>query len=114
VSNVWQTRHRLMLEQLDELADRLRSKQQVAPAVLEEQTVRLLGGMVMLLRQHNLNNRGQCRFCAAPRRWRFWQRRPQCTVYRTVDFVMRQSLDAVWWQLSEDDQSRPKLGDMQE
>ncbi len=109
MSNVWQTRHRLLREQLDELADQLRSKQQVAPAVLEEQAVRLLAGVVMLLKTHQLNKRGQCRFCAAPRRWRFWQRRPQCTVYRSLDFVMRQSLDAVWWQLSDDHQSRPKL-----
>jgi hypothetical protein len=103
-----------MLEQLEELADGLRSKQQVAPAVREEQTVRLLGGVVMLLRQHQLNKRGQCRFCASAHCWRFWQRRPQCTVYRSLDFVMRQSLDAVWWQLSEHPQSRPKLVDMQE
>jgi hypothetical protein len=99
VNNVWQTRHRLMLEQLEELADRLRTGQQVAPAVLEEQAVRLLAGVVMLLRQHQLNKRGQCRFCVAPRRWQFWQRWPQCAVYRTIDFVMRQPLDVVWQQL---------------
>jgi hypothetical protein len=99
-----------MLEQLEERADGLRSKQQVAPAVLEEQAMRLLAGVVMLLRQHQLNKRGQCRFCASSRRWRFWQRRPQCAVYRTVDFVMRQSLDVVWRQLPADHQTRPKFG----
>ncbi|MCA1702471.1 MAG: hypothetical protein LC808_04065 [Actinobacteria bacterium] len=98
-----------MLEQLEELADQLRSKQQVAPAALEEQAVRLLAGVVMLLRQHQLNKRSQCRFCAASRRWRFWQRRPQCAVYRTIDFVVRQPLDVVWRQLPVDHKTRPTL-----
>lgn len=96
MSNVWETRQLLMLERLDELADRLRSKQPIAPAALEEQTVRLLAGVVMLLRQHKVNKRGQCRFCAASRRWRFWRRRPRCTVYLSLDFAMNQRLDMVW------------------
>ena len=107
MSNVWETRYRLLLEQFDELADQIRSKEQVAPAILEEQTVRLLTSMVMLLKQHNVNNRGQCRVCAPSRRWKFWQRRPRCTVYRTVDFAMRQSLDVVWQQLPADHKTRP-------
>jgi hypothetical protein len=57
VSNVWQTRHRLMLERLEELADQLRSKEPIAPAVLEGQTVRLLAGAITLLRQHAVNKR---------------------------------------------------------
>ena len=102
MSNVWQNRHRLMLERLEELADQLRNKQQVAPAALEEQTVRLLAGVVMALRRHRVNKQGQCRLCTTSRRWRFWRRRSQCTVYRSLDFAMRQSLDAVWRQLLED------------
>lgn len=97
MSNVWQARHRLMLERFEELADRFRNEQPIAPRALEEQTVRLLTGVVMLLRQHEVNKRGQCRFCAASCRWTFWRRRPQCTVYRSLDFAMRQSLDTVWW-----------------
>ena len=57
-----------MLEQLNELADQLRSKQPIAPAALDEQAVRLLAGVVMLLRQYNLSKRNQCQFCAASRR----------------------------------------------
>ncbi len=41
VNNVWETRHRLVLEYLEKLADQLRSKEQIAPAELEEQVVRL-------------------------------------------------------------------------
>ena len=99
MSNVWETRYRLLSERLEQLADRLTTEQPIATADLEEQTVRLLAAVVMLLRQHKLNKRGQCRFCTAPRRWRFWQRRPQCTVYRSLDFAMRQRLDVVWRQL---------------
>lgn len=109
MSNVWETRYRLLLEQFDELADQMRSKEQVAPRVLEEQTVRLLTSMVMLLGRHNVNKRGQCRVCAPSRRWKFWRRRPRCTVYRTVDFVMRQPLDVVWQQLPADHKTQPNL-----
>ncbi len=32
--------------------------------------------------------------------WWFWHRQPQCTVYRSLDFAMRQPLSWVRWQLS--------------
>ncbi len=102
MSNVWQTRHRLILERLDELAGQLRSKEPLAPAVLEEQTVRLLVGVLMVLRQHHVNQRGQCRFCTMPKwTWRFWHRRPQCTVSRALDFVLTQRFDIVWRQMED-------------
>jgi len=103
VSNVWETRHQLVLELLEQLADQLRDKEQVAPAELEEQIVRLLTGVVMLLRQHRVNKRGQCKYCGWTRwMWRFWRRRPQCTVYLSLNFVMRQRLDVVWSRLLAD------------
>lgn len=102
MSNVWETRYRLMLEQLEELADQLRGNEPIAPAALEEQTVRLLAGVLMVLRQHRVNQRGQCRFCTMPQRtWRFWNRRPRCTVSRALDFAITQRLDIVWWQLED-------------
>lgn len=111
VSHVWETRNRLVLEYLEKRADQLRNKESVAPAELEEQLVRLLTGMAMLLRQHRLNKRGQCEHCGWTRwTWRFWQRQPQCTVYRCLDFAMRQPLDAVWRQLLDDYKPRSKLG----
>jgi hypothetical protein len=101
VSNVWKTRNRLLLEQLEQLTERLRGEATVEPAEIEEQAVRLLASVVMLLRQHHTNKRGQCKYCGWTR-WarRFWHRRPRCTVYRSVDFAMRQPLRWVWWQLS--------------
>jgi hypothetical protein len=48
---------------LEELAGQLRSEKPVAPAILKEQTTRLLAGMVTLLTQHNVNERGQCQIC---------------------------------------------------
>lgn len=100
MSNVWQTRRRLMLERLEELANRLRSDEEIASAVLEEQTVRLLAGVVMLLRQHRVNQRGQCQYCGwTGWTWRLWRGRPQCTVHLSFDFAMRQRLDAVWQRL---------------
>lgn len=99
VNNVWETRYRLIMERLEELAERLSSGEPIALSTLEEQTARLLTGVVMSLRQHNVNKRGQCRFCTAPHlTWRFW-RRPPCTVYRNLNFAMNQGLGEVWWQL---------------
>lgn len=89
-----------MLERLEELADQLRREEQIASTVLEEQTVRLLAGVVMLLRQHRVNKRGQCQYCNwTAWAWRFGRRRPQCTVYRALAFVLDQRLDIVWRQL---------------
>ncbi len=111
MSNVWETQHRLVLEYLEKLVDQLRSKEQVAPAELEEQLLRLLTGMVMLLRRHRVNKRGQCEYCVWTRwAWRFWRRRPQCAVYLSLDFAMRQPLDAVWRRLLEDHKTRSKFG----
>jgi hypothetical protein len=100
VSNVWQTRYRLLLEQLEELADQLSGEEPITQPVLEDQTVRLLAGVLMLLRQHQLNGQGQCKYCGW--RWRLWHGHPLCTVYRSVDFAMRQPLDVVLKRLRED------------
>lgn len=100
MSNVWETRNRLLLEYLEKLADQLSGGEPIAPAALEEQTVRLLAGVVMSLRQHRVNKRGQCRYCSWQiTTWRFWRRRPPCTVYRSLSFAMGQGIDEVWWQL---------------
>ena len=113
MSNVWETRCSLILERLEKLADRLRSGEPIAPSTLEEQTVRLLAGVVMSLRQHNVNKRGQCRFCTARHRtWRFWRRLP-CTVYRNMSFVMGQGIAEVWWQLLENLGRPANLDDVQ-
>jgi hypothetical protein len=44
VNNVWQTRCRVLVEQLEALAHRLRDKQPIPPPALDEQAVRLLNG----------------------------------------------------------------------
>lgn len=102
MSNVSQTR-RVLLERLEALAHKLRTKQSTALTAREEHTARLLVGVVMVLRKHRINRYGQCRYCAwTSRTWQFWQRRPQCTVYMSLDFAMSQPLDLVWGQLLAD------------
>lgn len=97
MNSLWETRYRLLREQLAGLTDRL-STDSSAPAI----AVRLLAVSALLLRQHQVNKRGQCRFCGWSRwKWRFWRRRPQCTVYRTLVFALSRGLDEVWWQLLE-------------
>ena len=93
---------RVLLEQLKELAGTLRRDEPIPPAVLKEHTTRLLAGMLMLLREHEVNERGQCRVCRWPRTWQFWRKKPKCTVYRSLDFALRQPLDLAGWPLFED------------
>ncbi|MEO7193596.1 MAG: hypothetical protein ABIZ05_02060 [Pseudonocardiaceae bacterium] len=100
MSTVWETRDRLLVEQLERLVKKLSGEEQIEPAEVMEQAVRLLTGVIALLRQHRVNKRGQCQCCGCTRWvWRFWRRRPRCTVYRAVGFVFHQHLDVVWWQL---------------
>ena len=102
MSNVWGTRYRLLLEELEKMADQLSGDQQQEPAAVTEHTVRLLTFASILLRQHHINKRGQCEFCGWTRwKWRFWHRRPQCTVYRALVFTASEGMDVVWWRLSE-------------
>ncbi len=109
VSDVWETRNRLLLEYLEKLADQLRSKESITPAALEEQTVRLLAGVLMLLRQHRVNKWGKCQYFGWTRwAWRLgYKRRQQCTVYRAFSFALNQPLDVVLWQL-EDHKTRSR------
>lgn len=102
VSDVQETSYRLFREELEKLADRLSGKKAVSSAVTEDHIVRLLAVVAILLRQHQVNKRGHCQSCGWMRwKWRPWHRRPPCTVYRTVSFVMVQGLDEVWWRLFE-------------
>lgn len=103
MSSIWQTRYRLILEWLEELVNRLSGEEPIEQAVVEEQAVRLLMGAVRLLREHEVNKRGQCRCCGWPRwKWPFWRRRRRCTVFSALGFAVEQNLDTVWWQLFED------------
>jgi len=100
MSNVWGTKYRLLVEQLEQWVDRFIAEEPVESVVLEEQTVRLLMGVVRLLEQHQVNKRGQCKFCGWTRwKWRSWRRRRRCRVFQILDFAMCQNLDVVWWEL---------------
>jgi hypothetical protein len=102
VNNVWEIRYRLLLEHFAELASQLRGEKTITPAELEEQVTRLLACAVMLLHQHRVNKRGQCRYCG----WTTWirrfsHRRPQCTVYRSLYYTTGQRIETVRQQLDE-------------
>jgi hypothetical protein len=113
VSSVWQTRHRVLCQQLEQWAHALRDAP--PPATPAEHTVRLLTFAVTLLEQHRVNKRGQCQFCGWSRwPWRFWRRRPRCTVCRALAFALHQSLDVVWWQLLGSTGKQCSLADVRE
>ncbi len=93
-SNVWETRDRLLFEHLEKLATQIRSDELLTPEQLEEQVLRLLSGGLILLRQHETNKRGQCRYCGWTWwTWRLWHRRPRCTVYMSLGFAMLQPMN---------------------
>lgn len=48
MSNVWETRYRLLVEQVEALAVQLRAEEPIDPSALEAQTVRLLAGVMTL------------------------------------------------------------------
>lgn len=88
------------MEQLERLIKKLSGEEKIESTEVLEQAVRLLMGVIALLRQHRVNKRGQCQCCGYARWvWRFWRRRRRCTVYRAVGFAFHQHLDVVWWQL---------------
>lgn len=100
MSGMQELRYRLLFEQLEQWVEKLSDEKPVEPEVVEELAVRLLAMVVMSLRQHGVNKRGQCRFCGSGTwRWQFWCRRSRCAVLRSVDLAIVQGLDVVWWQL---------------
>lgn len=88
------------MEQLEQWVRGLSGEEPVEPVVVEEQLARLLMSTVRLLKHHEVNGRGQCRFCGWTR-WkrRIWHRRPRCTVFQAVDRATSEGLDVVWWEL---------------
>lgn len=98
MSNVWETRYQLLVETLENIVEQLSDEEaRTSSAESNKQTVRVVMGALTLLRQHRVNKRGQCRYCGWTRWWRrrFWRRRPQCTVFRSLDFVLRQPVEMV-------------------
>lgn len=95
-----EVRYRLIFEQLEQWVEKLGGAEPVKPEEVKELAVRLLAMAAMLLRQHELNKRGQCKFCGcALWNWRFWNRRPPCTVCSALSFAMEQELAVAWWRL---------------
>lgn len=100
MSSVQEVRHRLLLEQLEQWVERFSGEKPVEPEEVKELAVRLLATAAMLLKQHQVNKRGQCKFCGWRRwSWRFWKRRPQCMVFSTLSFTLEQELAVVWRRL---------------
>ena len=88
MSTVWRSAAVYFWNGLRSSLTSLDENNQIVPPVLEERTARLLIGVVMLLRQHQVNKRGQCRYCSWTRRtWRLWHRGPQCMVYLGLDLT---------------------------
>lgn len=100
MTTVWRTRHRLLLEELEQWVDWLGGDEPRGPVVVAEQAVRLLAAAVLLLQQHGVNKRGQCKLCGWTRwKWRVSRRRRRCTVFQALDRAMTQGMDVVWWEV---------------
>lgn len=102
MSAVHEVRWRLLIERIEALTDVLsRDEQRDLPEV-EEQAVRLVAAAALLLNQHAVNKKGQCKFCGWTRRVRrMWRKRPRCTVYQVFSRTLDHELAVVWWELFE-------------
>lgn len=115
MSSLHEVRWRLLTEQLEALADWLSGEDPPVPETVEEQAVRLLAAVALLLRQHEVNKRGQCKFCGWTRwKWRFWHQRPRCTVFQKIDRSMSEGLDVVWWELFAATRHKVSLAEVRE
>lgn len=78
----------------------LSGEEPTEPTAVRELTVRLLTGVVTLLKQHEVNKRGQCKFCGWTKwYWRLWRPRRRCTVFQAADRAMHEGIEVVWWEL---------------
>lgn len=63
--SVWETQHRLLVEQLDDL---LIGKHGVNDPT-EDQAARLIAAAYVLLQEHQAGKRGRCRLCRSSSDW---------------------------------------------
>jgi hypothetical protein len=82
VSTVYEVRHRVLRERLQQIVA-------TAKRAPDEESVRLALLCLALLERHKVNDKGRCRYCRTPREW--W-RRPscQCTVLPIVSLHLEQ------------------------
>jgi len=93
--SVWETQHRLWAEQLKSLLSGKHGSRELTA----EQTRRLIIAAYVVLRQHQINKRGQCRLCYRSRTGWWPRRRRACTVHLTFTVAMTQPLNIVLdWQ----------------
>ena len=82
--SVWETQHRLWSERLKRLL-----------AHEDQEIARLAAVSWVLLAQHRVNERGQCRFCFRPRPTWWPMRRRTCTVHSAFMVAMNQPFHIV-------------------
>lgn len=88
--NVWETKHRLLVEQLEVLL----ASRHGTNDLTDEQAARLLATAYVLLQEHQVDKRGRCRACRSRSGWWPWRRRP-CTVYQAFTVAMTQPIGVV-------------------
>ena len=89
MSTARQTQHRLWAEQLRSLLDGKHGSRELDT----EQTRRLVIAAYVVLQMHQINERGQCRYCWRSTWWPW--RRHTCTVYLTFSVAMTQPIKLV-------------------
>lgn len=84
-----ETQHRLWAEQLGSLLAGKHGSRELTT----EQTRRLMIAAYVVLQEHQVDKRGQCRYC---RRSTWWPwRRKTCTVHVTFKVAMQQPINIV-------------------
>ena len=89
MSSAQETQHRLWAEQLKVLLHGKHGSRELTA----EQTRRLMIAAYVVLQEHQVNKRGQCRYCWRSTWWPW--RRKTCTVHLTFMVAMKQPIELV-------------------
>jgi hypothetical protein len=82
VSTVYEVRHRVLQEKLNQMVA-------TATRTRHDEYVRLALLCLALLDRHTVDGKGRCRYCRTPREW--WRRRScRCTVLPIVSLHLEQ------------------------
>jgi hypothetical protein len=87
VSGVYQVRHRVLRERLEEIAA-------AAERAQDDDGVRLALCCLALLERHAVDGKGRCPYCCLSRR-RLWRRSSRCTVLPLFSFYLEQPREFV-------------------
>jgi len=97
VTSVTAMQSRLIQERLVRMLERIHSGNE--PRTESDELIRLVAASLTLLTRHAVDDKGRCRRCCGSRGWS--RRAQRCNVVVTLNFFLREPMDAIHQQASE-------------